>query len=105
MAIDQENNPSNGCAGPVPIEESSSSKKNKARETKKVGHPFSCTPHSPITPHHPENSSQVPEKRPEVRFIDFPEVPGIIIGPRFQKFLKKMKVDHPPSDTRASSCF
>ena len=69
-----------------------SPKKGKFRDNKKVcphvGHHHSFTPCGSL--------SQVPEKRPEVRFLEVSEIPGITIGSRFQKVLsaKKQKTDH-----------
>lgn len=78
------------------------SKKGKAKEGKKV---CSCAPHILVN-NCRGPLSQVPEKRPEVRFIEVSDIPGITISSRFQKYLsaKRIKVDHPngsSQDTRS----
>lgn len=47
---------------------------------------------------------KTPEKRPEVRLLEYSQVPGITITPRFQKFLssKKVKTDHLNSQVQQS---
>jgi len=52
----------------------------------------------PVSLHRALSNSffQTPEKRPEVRILEYSQVPGITISSRFQKFLssKKAKTDH-----------
>jgi hypothetical protein len=80
-------------------------RKGKFREGKKV---CPCSPHSAVNNCH-DTSSQVAEKRPEVRFLEVSEIPGIIISPRFQRYMsgKRIKTDHlngPSQEVRSSKC-
>jgi hypothetical protein len=90
MAVDSE--PASSTAAPVPGNAEDPSKKGKANQGKKV---CTCAPH--VLDTNCRNSTQTPEKRPEVRFLEVSEIPGITISPRFQKYLniKRIKTDHP----------
>jgi hypothetical protein len=91
MAIDVEPNLSAPLSGSGNGEDSP--KKGKLREGKKV---CSYTSHLLVTDCR-GIFPQIPEKRPEVRFLEVSEIPGINISPRFQRYLtaKKIKTDHP----------
>jgi hypothetical protein len=101
MAVDNDNAPSSAPVASGSTEDSS--KKGKAKEIKKVS---SCFLFHRVS-NHQLLFFQTPEKRPEVRFIEVSEIPGITISPRFQKYLtiKKFKADHPshpPQENRSS---
>jgi hypothetical protein len=79
-----------------------SQRKVKARKLKRLVFPlFLLTLIIPIQ----FLSFQAVEKRPEVRLLDYNSVPGITISPRFQKFFKKTKLDHPTGDTQPGMHF
>ena len=91
MTVDNDSAPSSAPVASGSTEDSS--KKGKVKEVKKVSSCFSF-----LSSYDRQlQLFQTPEKRPEVRFIEVSEIPGITISPRFQKYLtiKKFKADHP----------